>query len=683
MRKNLFQRGFGFFIFLGGCLIVLPLQAAPQVQTPNPDLQYRKTVEDIARSLSRKDEPILEDYTLFYNGEKSRLEGDCEKASRFFGKLIEINPPRVVKISKRRHERRFDSRHYMGALRKYAESLECLQNNVDARYYWGLYYQYSDNSLEKGTALFKMGILDLALGQTEEGVSLLRQFWLEYPENPAVDEARQRLKALDTPPFEATALLERGRLLLERKEYEAAYEVFRRLDHQEAAYWKAETLFRMRRYSEARDLFSQLYKKNEYPAKKQEMFFRMAVASVRLGDNERATANFHSLLEHHPQWSRKEGVVQKLAFIYLDEQKFQEAIPILEKLSRHYGGATQIWAVERLAWTHYRLGNYEESLDEWKHLRRLNQSQKSRYWRARTLEKKGDVEEAILLYQELLEDANLEYYTFLARDHLEALGHEAVLDPDSKVSKKRKKSHRGYKKRKKEIPEDCLFLEKAKELSKLDFPDLVQEELSWARLQCPSEQTLSVPIAKLALKNDYYPIPFYYARSQKPLFKDPLTEWIYPKAFEGIVKPEAARKGLDPYLVYSVMRQESIFNPKALSPVGAQGLMQLMPGTALRLAKKLGWESETVKFDTSSVTRPEVNIKLSLSYLAELGEEFNKEPVYVLASYNAGEEAVRRWRAARPNLDWEEFVEEIPYNETRDYVKKILGYYRTYHLLYD
>jgi soluble lytic murein transglycosylase len=133
---------------------------------------------------------------------------------------------------------------------------------------------------------------------------------------------------------------------------------------------------------------------------------------------------------------------------------------------------------------------------------------------------------------------------------------------------------------------------------------------------------------------------------------------------------------IDPALIYAVMRQESAFNSKALSPAGARGLMQLMPATAERLAKELG-----EPFDAAALVQPGTSLRLSAHYLKKLLTAFGGNVPLAVASYNAGPVAVRRWLENGQQLGLDVFVARIPYEETLEYVERVMGNFARYRYL--
>nr|MDQ3831974.1 lytic transglycosylase domain-containing protein [Candidatus Tectomicrobia bacterium] len=156
-----------------------------------------------------------------------------------------------------------------------------------------------------------------------------------------------------------------------------------------------------------------------------------------------------------------------------------------------------------------------------------------------------------------------------------------------------------------------------------------------------------------------------------------LQEMVYPLgAIQRLTTADF--DGLDPLFVGALIMAESDWNPHAFSRVGARGLMQLMPDTGRRVAESIGVtvSSEDQLFD------PALNLKLGVTYLGELSRRFEGRLPLVLASYNAGEDQVRKWWAKRGGDDIEEFIANIPFRETRRYVQRVYVYYAEYQRIY-
>jgi soluble lytic murein transglycosylase len=152
----------------------------------------------------------------------------------------------------------------------------------------------------------------------------------------------------------------------------------------------------------------------------------------------------------------------------------------------------------------------------------------------------------------------------------------------------------------------------------------------------------------------------------------------FPRPHIKIVEREAKKNGLSPAWIYGVMREESAFDPKAVSHANAIGLMQLILPTAKLYAKPLG-----LPYDARSLKRPSVNIALGASALASLTQRFKENPLLALPGYNAGPGRPSRWVKERPHFDFDVWVELIPFRETRRYTKRVLASRAAYAVLYE
>ena len=169
--------------------------------------------------------------------------------------------------------------------------------------------------------------------------------------------------------------------------------------------------------------------------------------------------------------------------------------------------------------------------------------------------------------------------------------------------------------------------------------------------------------------------PQFMAAGGEDMPREVLTV-IYPIAYWDLIRRHAEANGLDPYFVAALVAQESTFVADVKSAANAYGLMQLLPSTARMYARKLN-----MKYSSRLLTDPESNIRMGTAYLADKIKEFGDMHL-VLASYNAGERAVHRWQNERPGMVTDEFIDDIPYPETQNYVKKILGTTDDYRRLY-
>jgi soluble lytic murein transglycosylase-like protein len=227
----------------------------------------------------------------------------------------------------------------------------------------------------------------------------------------------------------------------------------------------------------------------------------------------------------------------------------------------------------------------------------------------------------------------------------------------------------------------------AKELDFLEIQGLVERELL-SIVELPATEFDWDTVYQLALKNNSWYIVNLLGRGRlKHLLQNNddeeennyLTSWeaSYPKAHSKWVNGFASASNMEPLLIWAVMREESAFKPTIISTAGAIGLMQLMPKTAKRMMNDK-------EFQVIYLTYPRYNIEAGVRYLTFLSQRYKYIFHLVAAGYNAGEEAVDRWISNEDldRINITEFVEEIPYKETQDYVRKVMKSYWIYEMLY-
>jgi soluble lytic murein transglycosylase len=157
-----------------------------------------------------------------------------------------------------------------------------------------------------------------------------------------------------------------------------------------------------------------------------------------------------------------------------------------------------------------------------------------------------------------------------------------------------------------------------------------------------------------------------------------LLKVLYPVNYWPLIRRYSAERQLDPYLIAALIAQESTFTEDVRSSANAYGLMQLLPSTGRQYAKRLGIPK---RFSLDMLTTAETNIRMGTAYFADLVKQFGGSH-YALATYNAGPNRVARWIAERPGIDRDEFIDNIPFPETQNYVKRILGTAEDYRRLY-
>jgi soluble lytic murein transglycosylase len=272
-----------------------------------------------------------------------------------------------------------------------------------------------------------------------------------------------------------------------------------------------------------------------------------------------------------------------------------------------------------------------------------------RYWAARAQEKLGRTERSRQLYAEVLPTDNWFAVLAAARlgQHFSPHPQPVPYDADAIAALERSPP-----------------FTRARELLLSDLPSLAQAEWNagYGALETPAKTAAVIMASRWG-----WHFQSIATAAQLGYFDD--YALLFPRPFDQPVAEGAKLSGLSKTLIYSVIRQESLYQPWAVSGAGAIGLMQLLPATARRTATLL----ERPRPTREALARPEVNVPLGAAFLARLVEDFDGQVVLALSSYNAGPGATSRWLPDRP-MDVDAWVENIPYNETRSYVQRIMWY---------
>ncbi len=322
------------------------------------------------------------------------------------------------------------------------------------------------------------------------------------------------------------------------------------------------------------------------------------------------------------------------------------AVNFFEKASFE-NARTREWAIRAAAWE----GRWKKLLKFYDQLTDEEQANLDwRYWQARAFEETGKKKKAKDIYQKIAGER--EFYSFLASD---------------KLGKKYAMNDKPIKDSTKSLEKRPAFL-MAKELLKIGEADKMRRQWEWAIHDLsPDEMKVA---AKLAQKWELHDrAAFTVARAKH--FDD--LELRFPVLYKKTISKEAKANHLPISYVYGIIRQESVFMEKVRSPAGALGLMQIMPGTGRVLAKK----QQRGKFRRDQLLDPKVNINMGTFFLGDLLGRFGGNYAMATAAYNAGPQRPPQWQGSR-TLDADVWIENIPFNETRHYVKKVLFYKAIY-----
>ena len=286
------------------------------------------------------------------------------------------------------------------------------------------------------------------------------------------------------------------------------------------------------------------------------------------------------------------------------------------------------------------------------------------FWTAKLAEKTVSRNEAKGLYQKIITKYPDSYYAYRASKHI-SNSHNPNWNTkySQRLPEKRQTiafpfSHTNISEDNEKLINTILKLNDYKLLGEIDKENKAVQ--SWINYKEENYSTAAL-LARNVLEESEI----------RPDFSDSLYKLAYQLHYQEIINENAKEFILDPYLVTALIREESYFNPKAQSVAGARGLMQLMPSTASYIAAKNG----IIYTGTGSLFSPETNINLGCAYLDYAKTKLHENDMLAIASYNGGPNAVRSWKDNLTYKNFDEFVENIPYPETRDYVKKV---YRSY-----
>jgi len=312
---------------------------------------------------------------------------------------------------------------------------------------------------------------------------------------------------------------------------------------------------------------------------------------------------------------------------------------------------------------------------------------KAGYWAARDAQRAGKTAEACALYDAVIYRYSANWYGYIAQQRVAAMSCPANARVDPQVAKAVANMKTVTIAPETSGPSELARAEKSEDLSTIGLFDWAIDELNEAKKTAQNSPKINLSLARhyrfkgdnvnalLALAKSY---PDYSQMFPEEMGRE---EWeiFYPHVAWDQINAWAKNRNLDPYQVAGLIRQESVFNPRARSHANAYGLMQLLPGTARLVARKYGSTANLASPD--ALFQPALNIELGTGYMRDQLDKFGRIE-YMAVAYNAGPGRVAPWRASLP-IEMDEFVEAIPFKETKGYVQGIIRNSEQYRRLYD
>ena len=538
-----------------------------------------------------------------------------------------------------------------------------------------------------------------ASGQNDKAAAALRNIYYNLPTSSETEAAGAELRKLRV----AGGLAERrtrADLLFKAKRYSDAAGEYRALEDQVGPVERpgvrlalATALEKSGRSRDARQVLTSMGP--QAGDAEAERLYLLSETARSTSDEDAMQRTLSQLRQFGPASPWLEQALFSSANLYLLKRDYDRAIDdFRESQQRFPSGVRASYAHWKVAWLSFRQGRTEDAIkgceDQIALYPDSAEIPAALYWRARLAEAAGNPGMARAFYQKLSERFRNYYYAELGRARLKSLGssngsgsgdvtvHYALLDRVPALSTSGRIAASA-------TPEDSLRVARARLLSNGALADAAVRELQAAASEeggtwAPPEMARvysdggrydrGIEIMKRAAPN--------YFAVDLPDLPRPYWEALFPRAYWSDVRKYSTMNGLDPYLVASLIRQESEFNPAAASRANAIGLMQLLPKTGKTVARQI----KLKRYTASQLYTPAVNLQLGTQYFKSMVDKYNGQFEYALAAYNAGSDRVEEWLGQGHYRDAQEFVESIPFTETREYVQAILRNANLYRQLY-
>jgi soluble lytic murein transglycosylase len=432
-------------------------------------------------------------------------------------------------------------------------------------------------------------------------------------------------------------------------------------------------LFRGGRYPEAERHLLALVADTPAPRIGADALFLTARAQYRQGRIPEARATLRQTAERFPQQAAATEALYLLADLDHDNGKLESAREYYRRAAAGGANVTETGlAAMRLGGLAYLQGDFRGAARIFEDYRQRQPTgrrvQQATYWAARAYHELGDRTDAAIRFREVRRLDPLSWYGIKAAEYLGEPFLAVPMEPAPAQSPRVAA----------EVEQAFKRLDLLWELGETDAADFEVERLkrhfektdgaSYTLAEAFNERGQTVTGIRLGW--DIY--------RRERAWNPRLLRIIYPFPYQAMVMAEARERGLDPFFVAGLIRQESTFSAAIKSPVGAVGLMQIMPGTGKALARGAG----LANFGPEHLENPELNLHLGMVYLAELLGRYGGRPAPALAAYNAGPNRLTFWSTFPEYGDDDLFAERIPFAETREYVKIVQQNARLYTELY-
>ncbi len=578
-----------------------------------------------------------------------------------------------------------ESVFYRQSIQLYAQCLSALKLYSKAKNIYAQYMAMPAFYNQAPAMLTAIAALDISTGDLQDGIKNYTEVYTQFPESVYAAMAFSALSSITDVSKLKIDNYQIAKLLMIDGKYNAAlnylnFAVNERLTNADADGFSqiyrdiGIVYYHTGRYADAVHALETSVHYDTGRHNYTEVLFWLGKAFLKTGQTDSALNTFMQVA--YMKSSYAPMAMYKLYYIYNQNNDTEQEKHWLLKLA---GTNTpfSLSAYWNLGWLYYTSGNFKEAIYYFKKIKDSRYSDqyesiKSDYWIAKALLKQGKVEGANAKFFNIANSMPLSYYTVMSNMWIgmNTLSYDASSINMPKVTQTE--------------PAFDYHYSRYRFLEPLGMNREAMDELSsLAQLNLSYNENLLL-CREYYTNSDYYR-SLYIARTRLGDMLQTFTQsavpvwyYSYPAGYSYIIENYAGKYNLDPIVVYSIILQESKYKPGAVSGSGALGIMQIMPYTGARVAKDIS----LMPFSSQLLFDPQINIGIGVWYFKQLMIKYKDNYVLSFAAYNAGTKTVDKWLAASSACNTDEFIEEIPFSETRQYVKSIIANLAAYTMIY-
>jgi len=566
-------------------------------------------------------------------------------------------------------------------------------------------------------ALFQEAVCGEKSGNAQDAYDIYKRIYLEYPVSEyaqlSIDNLTRLSEEKNLPVFEPTIneLYSRAEKLFSVYSYETALKDLNKIIESDDVSNKypetySKTLFRtgmcyfnMNNYENARKYLKLYYDKFPSWTYADDSLYYLGRSLTNLNSYGEAINTYKKLLELFPQSNYGDDSLYRCGRIAYISDDWQNAAFYFQRLIDEYPDGDKLpdgyW---ELGWIQYRLEEFGSAAITFEKMAAKFSGgalqEKGLFWQAKCFLKLNKEAEAISLLEKTFSMDPLSYYGFASAESLKKAG-AAVTMPS--FDKNLNPLNPGISEIIPDIynelipyqitdSKDVTHINKAKELLFIKFYTNAAAEIAASKQGTDADPEKLLEVSTLYLLSKDYEnsigiVQKNYTKLSTSLTgnkKDYYYYLFYPYAYNELILKYSTEYNVEPDFLLAIIREESRFKADADSHAGAQGLMQVMPATGRTIAAQIGISN----FSESMLHDPQISIKMGSYYISRMLSNFENNKYYALGAYNGGPGAMQRWISKYGSLDIDEFIESLTYDETKNYIKKVMASYFIYDLLY-